>query len=140
MQHVVLVSSTYDDGNLPDNAQDLWDELESEAPDLAGMRYAVLSLGDSSYEFFCAAGKQFDEKLAELGAQRVLDRLDCDLDYEAPSRQWIATVTSTFASLGDVEDPIETAAMDIRSEEHTSELQSLMRISYAVFCLQKKNH
>src|SRR3546814_11152009 len=95
MQHVVLVSSTYDDGNLPDNAQDLWDELESEAPDLAGMRYAVLSLGDSSYEFFCAAGKQFDEKLAELGAQRVLDRLDCDLDYEAPSRQWIATVTST---------------------------------------------
>src|SRR3546814_14711298 len=89
MQHVVLVSSTYDDGNLPDNAQDLWDELESEAPDLAGMRYAVLSLGDSSYEFFCAAGKQFDEKLAKLGAQRVLDRLDCDLDYEAPSRPWI---------------------------------------------------
>src|SRR3546814_12804016 len=62
MQHVVLVSSTYDDGNLPDNAQDLWDELESEAPDLAGMRYAVLSLGDSSYEFFCAAGKQRSEE------------------------------------------------------------------------------
>src|SRR3546814_1151567 len=55
----------------------------------------VCSSDLSSYEFFCAAGKQFDEKLAELGAQRVLDRLDCDLDYEAPSRQWIATVTST---------------------------------------------
>src|SRR3546814_8399173 len=79
----------------------------------------VCSSDLSSYEFFCAAGKQFDEKLAELGAQRVLDRLDCDLDYEAPSRQWIATVTSTFASLGDVEDPIETAAMDIVTSDAT---------------------
>lgn len=113
MRHVVIVSSTYDDGNMPDNAQDLWDELESDAPDLSGMRFAVLSLGDSSYEFFCAAGRMFDEKLAELGAQRVLDRLDCDLDYERPSQQWIAAVTSTFATLGDDGATVGSTQLDI---------------------------
>ena len=112
MQHVVLISSTYDDGNLPDNAQDLWDELESDAPDLSGMRFAVLSLGDSSYEFFCAAGKQFDEKLAELGGRRVLDRLDCDLDYERPSQQWIKAVTSTFAG-SDADDTSGSTSVEI---------------------------
>ncbi|RZL23096.1 MAG: sulfite reductase flavoprotein subunit alpha [Rhodococcus sp. (in: high G+C Gram-positive bacteria)] len=117
MEHVVIVSSTYDDGNMPDSAQDLWDELVADAPDLSAIRYAVLSLGDSSYEFFCAAGRMFDEKLAELGGQRVLARLDCDLDYERPSQQWISAITSTFASLdGDV-SPVEVTTVEVSSSD-----------------------
>lgn len=112
MTHVALVSSTYDDGNMPDSAQDLWDELEGEAPDLSHLQYAVLSLGDSSYEFFCAAGRAFDAKLAELGARRVLDRLDCDLDYERPSQQWIKAVTSTFAG-ADVDDTSGSTTVEV---------------------------
>lgn len=112
MTHVALVSSTYDDGNMPDSAQDLWDELESDAPDLSHLQYAVLSLGDSSYEFFCAAGRMFDEKIAELGGRRVLDRLDCDLDYERPSRQWIKAVTATFAG-ADVTDASGSATVEV---------------------------
>lgn len=104
MEHVLVVSSTYDDGDMPDNAQDLWDELESEAPDLGRMRFAVLALGDSSYDDFCAAGRNFDEKLGELGAHRVLDRVDCDLDYERPSREWISAVQSAFAAIDDTEE------------------------------------
>lgn len=116
MEHVVLISSTYDDGNMPDTAQDLWDELEGEAPDLSHLRYCVLALGDSSYEFFCAAGRMFDEKMAELGAQRVVDRLDCDLDYERPSQQWIKVVTTTFATLPDTVS-VESTGLDITPSE-----------------------
>ncbi|GAA4682951.1 diflavin oxidoreductase [Gordonia humi] len=113
MHHVVVVSSTYDDGNMPDNAQDLWDGLEADAPDLTSMRFAVLALGDSSYDHFCEAGRLFDVKFGELGAQRLLDRVDCDLDYESPSKQWVEVVKTTFASLGDADAPVETVAVEI---------------------------
>ncbi|RYJ03984.1 MAG: sulfite reductase subunit alpha, partial [Actinomycetales bacterium] len=96
VQHLVVLSSTYDDGDMPDNAQDLWDELEADAPDLSHLRFAVLALGDSSYDDFCAAGRHFDEKLGELGAERVLPRVDCDVDYELSSKAWIKTVVATF--------------------------------------------
>ncbi|GAA4821123.1 sulfite reductase flavoprotein subunit alpha [Nocardioides caeni] len=112
MTHVVVVSSTYDDGDMPDNAQDLWDELDSDSPDLAHVRFAVLALGDSSYDDFCAAGRHFDERFAELGAHRVLERVDCDLDYEQPSRQWITAVVETFTALGD-DATVETRAVDV---------------------------
>lgn len=113
MEHLVLVSSTYDDGDMPDNAQDLWDELAEQEPDLANLRFAVLALGDSSYDDFCAAGRHFDEKLGELGGQRVLTRVDCDLDYEKPSREWITAVLGAFGALPDAAGPVTTATADI---------------------------
>lgn len=121
MTHLVVVSSTYDDGDMPDNAQDFWDELSAEAPDLSHLRFAVLALGDSSYDDFCAAGRHFDEKLAELGAQRVLDRVDCDLDYEQPSRQWITAVIETVGSLGDAGEPVVTRQADVETSSRTEQ-------------------
>ncbi|WP_435769646.1 diflavin oxidoreductase [Nocardioides sp. SYSU DS0651] len=117
MSQVVLVSSTYDDGDMPDNAQDLWDELEVEAPALDHVRYAVLALGDSSYDDFCAAGRHFDEKLAELGGQRVLARVECDLDYEQPSRQWIKATVETFGSIGATGGPVETRVAEVQASD-----------------------
>lgn len=96
--NLLLVTSTYGDGDMPDNAQGFWDWLNTEAGSAAKhLKYSVLALGDSSYAQFCAAGRKIDERLAQLGATRVLPRVDCDLDYEGKAREWTA---ATLALLG----------------------------------------
>ncbi|MGV3003336.1 assimilatory sulfite reductase (NADPH) flavoprotein subunit [Vibrio sp. E150_018] len=87
--HVIIVASTNGEGEAPDNAIELHEFLQSKkAPKLANLKYAVIALGDSSYEFFCQTGKDFDNYLSKLGATAFLDRLDCDVDYEAPASEW----------------------------------------------------
>ncbi|MEM1430557.1 MAG: sulfite reductase flavoprotein subunit alpha [Pseudomonadota bacterium] len=91
MEDLIVVVSTYGEGEMPDNAQQFWEALQSSAaPRLDGMRYGVLALGDTSYDQFCQAGKLIDMRLEQLGAKRLLDRVDCDLDYEDPAEAWIA--------------------------------------------------
>ena len=63
--------------------------LGRRAPQLPALEFAVLALGDSSYPKYCEVGRRIDERLAELGARRLLDRVDCDVDYEAPAA-WLA--------------------------------------------------
>lgn len=87
--HVVAIVSTHGEGDAPDDAVELHAFLASKkAPKLADLRFSVLGLGDSSYEFFCQTGKDFDQRLADLGAQRLLDRVDCDVDYDATVNAW----------------------------------------------------
>ncbi len=88
---LVVVTSTWGDGEPPDNAVNFWNFLKDEAaPKLDQLNYAVLALGDKNYSQFCGAGKNFDERLAALGARRIHDRLDCDVDFETPAAGWIA--------------------------------------------------
>lgn len=87
--HVIIVASTNGEGEAPDNAIELHEFLQSKkAPKLPNLQYAVIALGDSSYEFFCQTGKDFDTYLAKLGATAFIDRIDCDVDYEAPAAEW----------------------------------------------------
>lgn len=87
--HVIVVSSTNGEGEAPDDAMELHEFLQSKkAPKLDNLKYGVLALGDSSYEFFCQTGKDFDEYLSKLGAEALLDRVDCDVDYEADAAAW----------------------------------------------------
>ncbi|MFV0575478.1 MAG: assimilatory sulfite reductase (NADPH) flavoprotein subunit [Vibrio sp.] len=87
--HVVIVASTNGEGEAPDNAIELHEFLQSKkAPKLPNLQYAVIALGDSSYEFFCQTGKDFDSYLSKLGATPFLDRVDCDVDYEDAATQW----------------------------------------------------
>ncbi|TVO32589.1 assimilatory sulfite reductase (NADPH) flavoprotein subunit [Vibrio algivorus] len=87
--HLIIVASTNGEGEAPDNAIELHEFLQSKkAPKLDNLKYAVIALGDSSYEFFCQTGKDFDSYLSKLGATAFLDRLDCDVDYEAPASEW----------------------------------------------------
>ncbi|PKF77337.1 assimilatory sulfite reductase (NADPH) flavoprotein subunit [Vibrio sp. vnigr-6D03] len=87
--HVIVVASTNGEGEAPDNAMELHEFLQSKkAPKLPNLQYAVIGLGDSSYEFFCQTAKDFDEYLSKLGATSFIDRLDCDVDYEAPAAEW----------------------------------------------------
>ncbi|WP_061036326.1 MULTISPECIES: assimilatory sulfite reductase (NADPH) flavoprotein subunit [Vibrio] len=87
--HVIIVASTNGEGEAPDNAIELHEFLQSKkAPKLPNLQYAVIALGDSSYEFFCQTGKDFDTYLSKLGATAFIDRIDCDVDYEAPAAEW----------------------------------------------------
>jgi sulfite reductase (NADPH) flavoprotein alpha-component len=98
----LILTSTYNeggnDGDMPDNAELFWKALAADdAPRLAGLRYAVLALGDESYFDFCHAGVLIDERLEELGAARIADRVDCDAFYEEPAEAWIVNTVALLA-------------------------------------------
>lgn len=87
--HVIIVASTNGEGEAPDNALELHEFLQSKkAPKLNNLKYGVIGLGDSSYEFFCQTGKDFDAFLAKLGATAFIERVDCDVDYDAAAEEW----------------------------------------------------
>ena len=86
----VIISSTWGDGEPPDNAVNFWNWLNADpAPRLENLQFAVLGLGDKNYSDFCGASKKFDERLAALGAKRLAPRGECDVDYEAAATGWI---------------------------------------------------
>lgn len=86
---LLVVTSTQGEGEPPEEAVALHKFLFSKkAPALKATSFAVFGLGDTSYEFFCKAGKDVDSRLAELGAERLLDRVDADVDYQAAAEQW----------------------------------------------------
>ncbi|GGP97166.1 assimilatory sulfite reductase (NADPH) flavoprotein subunit [Shewanella ulleungensis] len=86
---LLLVVSTHGEGEAPDDAIELHKFLASKrAPKLDNLHYSVLALGDSSYEFFCQTGKDFDARLSALGAKALLPLVECDVDYEDAAAQW----------------------------------------------------
>ncbi len=88
VQNLLIVVSTHGEGEPPDNAIAFYEFLYSKrAPQLEGTQFSVLALGDTSYEFFCQTGKDFDKRLEELGARRLTPRVDCDVDFEEPAAE-----------------------------------------------------
>ncbi|MDI9223756.1 NADPH-dependent assimilatory sulfite reductase flavoprotein subunit [Pantoea sp. EA-12] len=91
---LVVVTSTQGEGEPPEEAVALHKFLLSKkAPKCEGTAFAVFGLGDTSYEFFSKAGKDFDERLAELGAERLLDRVDADVEYKEQAAAWRQQIT-----------------------------------------------
>lgn len=89
-KNVLVITSTYGDGEPPDNAKALHTALKSAGDrPLTAVRFSVLALGDTSYAQFCQCGKDFDSSLERLGATRVSPRVDCDLEYEEKFTQWL---------------------------------------------------
>ncbi|ANE55960.1 sulfite reductase subunit alpha [Methylomonas sp. DH-1] len=98
MEYLLIITSTYGEGAMPDNAEMLWEAAKADsAPRLENVKYSILALGDTSYDLFCQAGKDWDERLSALGAQRLFDRVDCDVDFEAPAEQWLSEVIPLMA-------------------------------------------
>lgn len=97
-QDVLFVMSTYGEGDPPQPSIAFFEFLESpRAPTLKGLRYSVLALGDSTYEFYCEAGKRIDRRMEELGATRLHPRIDCDIDYEETAAAWSAKLVDLLA-------------------------------------------
>ncbi|OIK12247.1 sulfite reductase [NADPH] flavoprotein, alpha-component [Bacillus sp. MUM 116] len=97
VQNLLIIVSTHGEGDPPDNAMTFHEFLHGKrAPKLDGLQFSVLALGDSSYEFFCQTGKQFDTRLEELGGTRLYPRFDCDVDFEEPAAEWLDGVLSSL--------------------------------------------
>jgi len=97
-KNLLIITSTYGDGEPPDSATDLHAWLLSEAaPRLDGVSYSVLALGDTSYPDFCKCGIEFDTRLTALGASRIHSRIDVDVDPDEPFAQWSAGVLAMLA-------------------------------------------
>lgn len=110
INNLLVIVSTHGEGDPPDNALSFHEYVHGRrAPKLDHLSFSVLSLGDSSYEFFCQTGKEFDERFEELGGTRLFDRVDCDLDYDEPFSEWLQGVASSLSEGEAVSLPQETA-------------------------------
>ena len=106
--HVLVIASTYGDGEPADNAKAFHAALAAAtagrkeqtipANTLASVRYSVCALGDRNDPAFCQCGREFDERLEQLGARRVAARVDCDVDHEDAFRNWLASALSGFGA------------------------------------------
>ncbi|MEF3354011.1 assimilatory sulfite reductase (NADPH) flavoprotein subunit [Paenibacillus sp. GYB006] len=97
LQNLLIVVSTHGEGEPPDSAIAFHEFLNSKrAPKLEQLKYSVLALGDTSYEFFCQTGKDFDTRLEELGASRLTPRIDCDVDFDESAAEWMSQVLESL--------------------------------------------
>ncbi|OYW30940.1 MAG: sulfite reductase subunit alpha [Chthoniobacter sp. 12-60-6] len=99
-QNLLLITSTWGEGDMPDNAISFWDSINQNgsSPKLDGVQYSVLALGDKNYgETYCLAGRKLDARLAELGAKRIADRVDCDVDFDDLAKQWSAAAFTALS-------------------------------------------
>ena len=99
----LICTSTYGAGDVPDNAQRLFSSLETERPDLSGVTYGVIALGDTTYkDTFCQGGKRFDQLLTELGARRVGEMLMHDASSgtlpEELAAKWVVSWAEELAT------------------------------------------
>ena len=95
---ILIITATHGEGDPPDPAEDFYHFVHGrKAPNLEDARFAVLALGDSSYEHYCQTGRDFDARLEALGAERLLERIDCDVDFEDAAGNWIDRALDAFA-------------------------------------------
>lgn len=116
--YLVCITSTFGDGDAPDNGQNFWQQLSDEnAPPIDQLQFGLLALGDSSYTQFCGHGKNLDARLQALGAKPLLNRLDCDTDFETPAAQWftqlLASLPTDKTSTGKLSGVVASAKADV---------------------------
>jgi sulfite reductase (NADPH) flavoprotein alpha-component len=120
--HLLIVASTNGEGEAPDDAIEFHEFLlGKKAPKLPNLSYSVLALGDSSYEFFCQTGKDFDQRLQALGAKQVAPRIDCDVDYDSDSESWTLNIVETLKEELTQTDAPLAAVVDLPTAGATSQ-------------------
>jgi len=97
VDYLLAITSTYGEGGPPERAASFFEFLHGkEAPGLEGLRFSVLALGDVTYDRFCQAGRDLDERLEELGAVRLHPRSDCDVEFHDPAEAWMEGVLAAL--------------------------------------------
>ena len=124
-ERILIICSTWGEGEMPDAAEALWDSISEEsAPRMENTHFSVCALGDTSYEFFCQSGIDWDTRLEELGAKRVFPRKDCDVDFDEPYAEWANGALPAISSVGG-ESVAEVATESVEEVvEATSEGES----------------
>tara|TARA_B100000900_G_scaffold78720_1_gene63162 strand:- start:2362 stop:2817 length:456 start_codon:yes stop_codon:yes gene_type:complete len=99
-KNLMVICSTWGDGEQPDNAEDLYESTNNlNDGDLNGLKFSVLALGDTAFDLFCESGKEWDNVLEEKGGERIIDRIDCDTDYDDYAEDWIREAFDKFKKL-----------------------------------------
>ena len=120
-KRVLVCCSTWGDGEQPDNAEDLWEAANSGAiSSLKGLNFSVLALGDTSYDLFCESGKEWDAWFEKMGANRVHQRVDCDVDFEGPAAEWTAAVIPLMVAIEDDPDAMDEDSSSTSATEVTA--------------------
>lgn len=101
MKRVLIACSTWGEGDQPDNAEALYTTAKGSGKILSKTHFSVCALGDTSYEFFCKSGKEWDEVLEKMGGTRIHDRVDCDVEFDEPAAAWTAQALSKIACVDD---------------------------------------
>ena len=133
---VVFVAATHGLGDPPDGTEDFFETLAGDrAPSLEHLEYAVLALGDSSYDDFCQIGVELDERLAALGATRFAQRIDCDVDFAADAERWTEQVVEHARARQSADAPavtlraVPTTPRVTRDAPYTAEVLTNQRIT-----------
>lgn len=112
-KNLLIITSTYGDGEPPDNAADLHGYLMGDdVPSLEGVSYSILALGDSEYPDYCQCGIEFDQRLEAFGAKRMFKRIDCDVDYDDEFAEWKQGVIGAMGGMD-----LATASHEIAEDE-----------------------
>jgi NADPH-dependent sulfite reductase flavoprotein alpha-component len=115
---VLLIASTFGDGDAPDSARAFWQALQGEEGTLcAELPYAVLALGDSSYDQFCGFGRKLDQRLAELGGRRLLQRVDCEPDFDEAFCGWLEALLPSLGTAATPQPVNEPAPVTIYGKQ-----------------------
>ena len=96
-KRTLIITSTWGEGEMPDNAESLWQTVTSQGPSLSGVHFSVCAIGDTAYDEFCKAGVDWDDKYQQLGANKVHEIQLCDVDYEPPWALWVAEALPKIA-------------------------------------------
>ena len=128
-KRILIITSTWGEGEMPDNAIDLWEKVCAENPPMTGVHYSVCAIGDTSYDEFCQAGIDWDNKLSELGAERTNQIQLCDVEFEPEWKQWADSVIPVMAALeiqqeapvSDGEDTEEVVEIAVPEASKTTE-------------------
>ena len=130
VENLALISSTFGDGDSPDNGQGFWQSLSAQQERLESLRYAVLALGDPSYETFCQHGKNLDQRLLTLGASPLIERVDCDGDFQAHADGWFKALQQALAlDIPDVILDSPVSDQPSRARPHRSRLAINRRLN-----------
>ena len=89
MKRVMIITSTWGEGEMPDNADAMWNAINANGPGLGSVHFSVCAIGDTSYDEYCKAGHDWNNKLAALGGTEAYPIQECDVDFEPPWKLWV---------------------------------------------------